>query len=207
MTTLALPGLDVPPFSCRLPEGEHAWGMDISTRRIALGIVQSHGPDARPDVGWFSHEIPQYGGGAPRLAGLLRDLPPFLHQWAAVAPPAAILVEQPYGQGKSRPHPQSYYVVGVVLAVLASEFPDAVTENVTPGAWKAEALGLGQGSAKKPTILRWAREVIEYTGQCPQCQAQGTGRCENACREHDEADALGVATSAAIRWSNARRLR
>lgn len=205
MSTLALPGIDVPPYSCRLDE--NVWGFDISTRRISLGIVEGQGLNARPDVGWFSLEVAQHGGGAHRLAGLLADFEPFVHRWAAAAPPAAVLVEQPYGQGKSRPHPQSYYVVGVVLAVLATAFPDAPVENVTPGEWKAEALGLGQGAARKPAILRWARTVIEYTGQCPKCNAEGSKPCDNACRAHDEADALGVATSAAIRWANDHRLR
>lgn len=205
MSTLALPGIDIPPYSCRLDV--NVWGFDISTRRIALGIVQGRGPLERPEVGWFSLEVVQHGGGARRLAGLLEALPPFVRRYAEVAPPASVLVEQPYGQGKSRPHPQSYYVVGVVLAVLATEFPDAPVANITPGEWKAEALGLGHGSARKPQILRWARDVAEYTGQCPKCNAVGSGNCDNACRAHDEADALGAATSAAIRWENTHRLR
>lgn len=202
---LTIPGLEVPPYSCRLDD--NVWGLDISTRRIALAIVQGRGAELRPEVGWFSLEVEQHGGGARRLAWLLEALPPWVRRYADVAPPAAVLAEQPYGQGKSRPHPQSYYVVGIVLAVLATEFPNAPVENVTPGEWKAEALGLGKGAARKPTILRWANDAVAYTGECPKCNAAGDAKCDNACRAHDEADALGVATSAAIRWAHDRSLR
>lgn len=189
----------------------NVWGLDVSTRRIALGVVQGRGPDAPPEVGWFSHEIEQLGGGAPRLARLLAELPSFLRRIGDVAEPAAVLVEQPFGQGKKRPHPQSYYVVGVVLAVLASEFGapagEAVVRVVEPTSWKADALGAGSGFATKPKVLRWARETIDYPGECPKCGGEGDKKCDASARAHDEADALGVATSAAIRWARDRRLR
>ena len=206
MDALTLPGVELPPLSCRLTD-ENVWGFDISTRRVSLGVVQGRGPAAPPELGWFSHEVRQDGGGARRLGALLEDLPPFLRRLAAVASPTAILVEQPFGQGKARPHPQSYYVVGAVLAVLAVEFPLADIAVVEPTSWKADALGVGAGFATKPAVLRWAQQTIGYTGDCPKCHGRGDKKCEEACRGHDEADALGVAACATIRWSRDRRLR
>lgn len=200
-----LPGVALPPLTCRLPD--NVWGLDLSTRRIALGVVQGAGPHRQPEVGWFSLEIVQHEGGASRLAGLLDALVPFVQRIATAAPPAAILAEQPYGQGKARPHPQSYYVVGVALAVLAREFPLADVQMVEPTSWKADALGAGAGFAKKPRILRWAQTTLDYTGDCPKCHGLGNAKCDHACRAHDEADCLGVATCAAIRWCRDRRLR
>lgn len=202
---LTLPGVELPPLSLRLTD--HVWGLDISTRRIALGVIQGHGAELAPEVGWFSHEVEQLGGGTGRLAGLLQALPEFFARVATVAPPAAILAEQPYGQGKARPHPQSYYVVGVVLAVLADAFPTATIDVVEPTSWKAVALGEGSGFATKPVVLAWAKQTVDYTGDCPKCHGHGVKKCDHACRAHDEADSLGVATSAAIRWCDARRLR
>lgn len=200
---LLIPGIEVPPLSCRLTG--NVWGFDCSTRRIALGVVQGQGLERSPETGWFSLEVRKAGGVASRLAPvdlawMFDALPPFLQRIAAKAPPAAVVVEQPFGMGKARPHPSSYYALAMLLAALAREVPDAPIEMVTPGEWKADALGAGQGSAHKPTILRWARTTLGYTGQCPKCEATGTGKCGEAARAHDEADALGVATSAAIRY-------
>jgi hypothetical protein len=215
VSTLPLPGVDVPaytppwqfaPRACRLTE--NVWGLDVSTRRIAVGVIQGVALNTEPEVGWFSHEVEQFDKNpARRLARMLETLPAFLDRLGGVAPPVAVLVEQPYGQGKSRPHPQSYYVVGVTLALLGQAFPDARIDVVEPTSWKRDALGEGKGFAKKPVLLAWARTVIDYPGDCRKCHGEGKGACDEACRAHDEADAIGVATCAAIRWSRDRRLR
>jgi hypothetical protein len=207
MDALTIPGVQLPPLSLRLNVGVNLWGVDASTRRIALSVVQGRGADEPPDTGWFSLEIEQLGGGAARAAGLLAALPPFVQRLATAAPPVGVLVEQPYGQGKARPHPQSYYIVGVVLASIAAQFPTARVDVVEPSSWKCEALGAGQGFAKKPAILRWARSTIDYPADCPKCHGEGAGNCDHPCRAHDEADSLGDATCAAMRWSTTGRLR
>lgn len=205
MSTLTLPGVEVPPYSCRLED--NVWGLDISTRRIAVGVVQGRGQDAAPEVGWFSHEVEQFDRDpARRLARLLETLPAFLRRLGSVAPPAGVLCEQPYGQGKARPHPQSYYVVGVTLALLGQAFTDARIDVVEPTSWKCDALGTGKGFAKKPAILAWATVTVGYPGDCRKCHGEGKD-CNEPSRAHDEADCLGVATTAAIRWSRDRRLR
>lgn len=205
--TLTLPGVEIPPYSCRLAIGCNVWGFDVSTRRIALAIVQGAGADEPPEVGWFSLAIEQLGGGAPRLAGVHRTLPPWMERFAEVAPPTTVLVEQPYGAGKARPHPQSYYVVGAVLLLCAVQFPRAVVDVIDPMSWKHDALGKGSGGAKKPKILAWAKSAVGYTGDCRKCHGEGTGSCDEASAAHDEADALGVATCATVRWANAHPLR
>jgi hypothetical protein len=203
---LTLPGVEVPPYSCRLDD--NVWGLDISTRRVSVGVAQGRGPGVAPEVGWFSHEVEQHQGDpARRLVRLAETLPPFLAHIASAAPPAAVLAEQPYGQGKSRPHPQSYYVVSVVLVALGQAFPDARIDVIDPTSWKCDALGAGKGAAKKPAILGWAQATLGYPGDCRKCHGEGKGRCDEACRAHDEADCLGVTTCAAIRWSRDRRLR
>lgn len=202
---LPLPGVEVPPLSCRLDV--NLWGFDISTRRIALGVVQSHDRKVVPEVGWFSYDVEQHSGGARRLAGIMDTFPTFVRRVAGVAAPTGLLLEQPYGQGKARPHPQSYYVVGVALAILAVEFPAAHLAVVEPTSWKCEALGEGKGFATKPMVLGWAQATLGYTGDCDKCHGLGKGKCDHACRAHDEADSLGVVTSAAIRWARDGRLR
>jgi hypothetical protein len=204
-SALTLPGVELPPYSLRLDV--NVWGFDVSTRRISLGVVQGHGLDEPPEVGWFSLTVDQLGGGAQRLAGLHASVPPFLRPKGEVAPPALIVAEQPYGQGKSRPHPQSYYVVGVLLGLCAVQFPEAKVDVIDPSSWKRDALGDGSGFAKKPQILAWAQATLGYPGDCRKCHAEGNKPCDEACIAHDEADCLGVVTSTAIRWASDHPLR
>jgi Holliday junction resolvasome RuvABC endonuclease subunit len=199
-----LPGVELPPVSLRL--SVNLWGIDCSTRRIALGVVQGRGPAEPPEIGWFSLNLPVLKGAA-RLAHLHDALPPFFSKVAAVAPPAGVLVEQPFGQGKARPHPQSYYVVGVVLCALGLDFGElGPVEVVEPSSWKKYAMGEGHGFAKKPAILAWAQRTVGYPGECPTCNADAPD-CDHACAAHDEADALGVVTCAAVRWAAGEPLR
>lgn len=201
---LTLPGVQTPPASLRL--GVNVWGLDVSTRRISVGVLQGTARDEPPEIGWFSLDVEQHGGGAARLAWLHDALPGFLGKLISAAPPRGVLVEQPYGQGKARPHPQSYYVVGVVLCALALDLRDVATvEVVDPSSWKRDALGQGHGFARKPEILAWAR-AAGYPGDCPRCGGQGRD-CDVPGRAHDEADALGVATCAGVRWAAGRSLR
>jgi Holliday junction resolvasome RuvABC endonuclease subunit len=198
---LTLPGLEVPPLSLRT--SDNLWGLDPSTVRYALGVVQGAGHNAAPDIGWFAEEIAQLDKGAYRLSDARARVTAMFEKVAAVAPPTGILVEQPYGSG-ARPHPELYYVVGVALEAAATMFPGIAIDVVEPSSWKAASMGQGYGFAKKPQILAWAQN-IGYPETCLRCNAEGEKDCKGVV--HDQADALGIATCAAVRWCAHRRLR
>lgn len=206
MSTVAptLPGIETPPQSLRLPGA--VWGFDCSTTVIALAIVNPQDDDT-PEVGTFIHGVRDRDKGARRLAALHDDLRPFLERFLPLAPPIAVLVEQPFGQGKARPHPQSYYIVSVVLTALAQALPDECAIGVIdPSSWKRDSMGDGHGFATKREILGWAL-AHGLAHDCHECHGEGEGDCPKAGPAHDEADALGVATAAAVRWAASGRLR
>lgn len=200
---LTLPGLEVPPISLRI-DGNF-WGVDPSTKRIALGVVQGH-ETTSSEIGWFSEAIEELDKGAFRLGDAKAKARAMFERVAEIAPPTGVLVEQPYGSG-ARPHPELYYVVGVVLAELADLFPSTAIDVVEPSSWKATAIGQGYGFAKKPAILAWA-QGIGYPETCLRCNSEprpGGKDCHGIA--HDRADSLGIATCAAVRWANDGRLR
>lgn len=215
MTTIPLLGVETPPTSLRLPVGTNIWGIDPSTHRIALMILQGRGMDTGPELGWFCLNVAPMDKGAYRLRELRRGLIPWMRRYAAVAPPAAVTIEQPFAGGDGtkgkralRPHPQSYYVVGVTLEACADAFGaiECDVGLIDPMSWKRDALGEGLGAAKKSQVLGWAQQH-GYPGDCPECHGQGrTSECK-PCEAHDIADAGGIATCTAVRYLAGRALR
>lgn len=215
MSTLPLLGVETPPTSLRLPVGVNVWGIDPSTKRIALVILQGRGRELPPEMGWFALAVAEMDKGPYRLRELRRELVPWMQRYAVVAPPAAVTVEQPFGGGDGgngrkvvRPHPQSYYVVGVTLEATADTFGGTECDvgAIDPMSWKRDALGAGLGAAKKSQILGWAQQH-GYPGNCPQCNGQGKTSDCRPCEAHDVADAAGIATCTAIRLLDGRPLR
>lgn len=178
MTALApLPGLEraQPPFSLRL-DGP-VWGFDPSTKRISLARLEPTHDDEEPTaLTWSTLSLSQ-ANGLHRLGRAYADISAWLPRDGA---PAAIYVEQPFAGKIEHVHPQSYFMVGVLLAALGNAYPLAQIETVTPAQWKAAALGKGHGFAKKPEIFAWAQQ-LGYSGAI-----------------EDEADAIGIATGGAV---------
>lgn len=166
-----LPGLD------QIPEVTAAvWGIDPSTKRIAVGLVL---PEHRMRVHTLS--LPT-GNLAYRLAGMHRDLMDWLPKLARhYGMPAHVLVEEPMGKTMSQVHPNSQRAVGVLLAALGGTLACPI-ELCVPGTWKARSVG--HGRASKDDVMAWAISACGYAGAL-----------------QDEADALGVAWTAALQTS------
>ena len=148
------------------------WGFDVSTRRISMGVLSADGSVAARTL-----SIEQ-GDPHKRLAYALREVIPWLRVPEA---PALVGVEQPFGASMNRVDPQSFYMVGIVLAAVGVVAP-AATEvlMLPPQSWKSRSVG--HGRAKKHEIMAWAREQHGYTGSL-----------------EDEADAIGVTIAAPVK--------
>lgn len=145
------------------------WGMDVSTRRLALAAVWENE--------FKVHTLNAVGNltGAERLAELYESTRFWVGVTAAAYPPTIVFVEQPVGRFLSPPLLHAVGVtMGATYAALAalyafpvSVIPVGVTE------WKKAAIG--NHLASKSQIMAWAQSY-GYTGS-----------------SQDEADALGIA--------------
>jgi Holliday junction resolvasome RuvABC endonuclease subunit len=151
--------------------------VDPSTRRISVGVID--GRDGMV-ISWDTQSLMQ-GLHHARLWKAVEALVPFFTGLRNTAPPALVVVEQPFAGGRHVPH-ESLHMLGVVLATLwGSLGMSAEVMMLSPTVWKSRALGKGRGFAKKPEIMQWAREACGYTGSL-----------------EDEADALGIATAGVL---------
>ena len=163
------------------------WGLDVSTRRVALAVQAEAG-------GGVSVGLLELAKGEPhvRLKLAFEALVPWL---TAHPRPSLVGVEQPFASSMSKVHPQSFYMVGIVLAAVGLVAPaECVVEMLPPGTWKARSVG--HGRASKPAILSWARRVHGLPRGCSSCgdglePAEGE-KCPRQSAAHDEADAIGV---------------
>lgn len=187
MNQQALSPTLLPPYGLELPGV--VWGLDPSTLRLSAGVIVPE-PSTGAYVHWQTCSYSQAGGMERRLASALGSLLPFLTDLRnECGTPMAVYLEQPFAGGDKpdkktgkvlRPHPHSYYFVGVVLCALGHLFADVPVTMIDPATWKAQAMGKGRGHAKKEEILAWAQGV-GYTGLL-----------------QDEADAIAIATAGAV---------
>lgn len=146
------------------------FGLDVSTHRVSLGVVRGD------ELAWRTCSLDRADSGVRRLAGAHRDLWPFLSGAVREYRPVQVGVEQPMGAKMAMVHPQSMYMVGIVLAVLGGVLePSVPVVMLPPPRWKRFAVG--HGAADKERVRLWARRS-GYTGLL-----------------QDEADALGVAVA------------
>jgi hypothetical protein len=146
-----------------------AWGVDISTKRIAIACVRA--------TDSYAEAVPCAGPPFDRLPCTRTATVELTLRLAADHPPVYVLVEQPGGRTVE---PQLWYSVGVALCgvlegLSRAEMAPALS-TVVPASWKACA-GLG-GGANKAAIAAFARERYGWEGA------------------QDEADALAIATCA-----------
>ena len=148
------------------------WGFDVSTRRISMGVLSADGSVAARTLS-IEQDVPH-----KRLGHALREVIPWLRIPDA---PALVGVEQPFGASMSRVDPQSFYMVGVLLAALGVIVPAGVEVlMLPPQSWKSRSVG--HGRASKLEVLEWARSEHGYTGSL-----------------EDEADAIGVTIAAPVK--------
>lgn len=180
-TQMALdPGLG-PPRSLRTLT-DPCWGIDPSSLRVSLAVV----PAGAGEVVVMTRSLPKASMGLSRwYAESHAVLVPWLEEMAARFPPGLVLLEEPFSHGKSHVHPTSNRMLGVLLAALGRALgsPVELVELIGPQSWKARALGKGHGHAKKDEVMAWARDAAGYQGEL-----------------QDEADAIGIATAAALQW-------
>jgi len=159
--TLGQSELFVPQPTKKLivPAGRNAWwGVDSSTKRVAIGVVNAAGER----YGNIAAIEPSEG--ATRLAAIYRRTVMLSAEYLQVADlPGVIVVEAAAGFGK-RPNPELAYAVGAVLAGLGAACPGVSVQMVIGSKWKLEVCGFGGIKKPKPTakeeyaVLKWARE-------------------------------------------------
>lgn len=179
MTALGQAELFVPAPRRRMIVGKGQtawWGVDPSTRRLALAGVSAEG-------GW-AHQVPFVKlSGAPRLAAIRAETMHLVTLAAeSYALPGVVAVEQPGGKSINWP---LYLAVGVIVeAVYEALLPfcgGVEVELIAPATWKKRACGRGdiykpkRGDSHEYGVLTWAREQ-GYAGS-----------------SWDEADAWGIA--------------
>lgn len=164
----ATAGLALPPAT---PDRENAaerrrwfWGIDPSTVRISVAVVDPNGEKWQVRTHSFTRHPAR---SLERVECIRRETDQFLRTLAHVFLPAFVLVEEPGGKWVE---PQLQYAVGAILSCVPIVGPGTLVPVST---WKLH--GLGHGATKKPEILRWARRK-GYEGNL-----------------QDEADALGIA--------------
>lgn len=164
------------------------FGIDPSTKRIALGIRQ--GGEARAFTLTLSPAV-----GARRLGESLGLIVDWVRlRTADNGAPHGVFIEDPWAPpGRAKGVKEANQMLGVTLAALYVALdPAPPIVMLEASTWKAEC-GVG-GGAGKAKILRWARAELGYSGQCDHCFSEGD-KCKYAGPAHDEADSLGVATA------------
>jgi hypothetical protein len=193
---LGLEGGLTPPRSLTGLDGP-VWGVDPSSLRMAFGAllpeyalaVPPFEParvmrTAEPTVVWSTVSLPRKLEGAWWFTLSYRAIVDRVDELrCAWGVPALVLVEEPFASGQARVHPTSNRMLGVLLAALGHVLGQAVrVELVHSNTWKLLAMGKGNGHAKPPAYLEWAREQADYTGEL-----------------EDEAAAIGIATAAGVK--------
>lgn len=170
-----------PPVSLRL--GDPVWGIDPSTLRVSVGILEPRAL-AAPTLSWRTCSLPRKSPDPARwFAGALGVLVPFFRGLVdAYGVPILVDVEEPFAGGKTRVHPSSNRMIGVILAALGHVLgAQAESRLVQPNVWKSRGLGQGFGTCTPAVYTAWARDVAGYTGEL-----------------EDEAAAIGIATAAGV---------
>ena len=134
------------------------WGVDSSTKRVAIAAVDSEGERYGSIVSIERLE------GAARLAKIYSRTAELCERLLVSDRPGVIVVEAAAGFGK-RPNPELAYAVGAVLAGVGAACPGVCVQMVIGSKWKLEVCGFGGIKKPKPTdkeeyaVLKWAREA------------------------------------------------
>lgn len=194
MTAIAQQELFEAPARTRVivPAGcDSWWGVDSSTKRVAIGVCRQEGDRVRRDV---RSAIFPTGTGAVRLAAIYAATRALALDLAATYRPGLILVEQPSGSDRAVNH-ELEYAVGVIQAAIYDGAYSAIghapgMDTVVSGWWKARACGAGNiyKTYKPPGATRKKLLPLEEYGVMKWARLQGYQG-----DSWDEADALGIA--------------
>lgn len=159
--TLGQENLFLPSPTRRLivrPGATAWWGVDSSTKRVAIGMVDAAG--ARSGAVASLPTLP----GAHRLAAIYESTYSLACELRRSLMPGVVVIEEAAGFGK-RPNPELAYAVGAVLTAVARALPETCIERVAGSKWKLAVCGFGGIKKPKPTsrepyaVLEWARGV------------------------------------------------
>lgn len=180
-----------------IPAGCTAWwGVDGSTKRVAIGACTGEPPDVRRAVRMAAFTTRE---GAPRLSNVYAETRALAMRLAERYPPGIILVEQPSGAVRNL---ELEYAVGVIQAAVYDGVYQALghaptMDTVTSSWWKLRACGRGDiskyvktpGARRKKLlpleeygVMQWAR-LVGYQGSSWD-EADALAMAEAARREH-----------------------
>lgn len=156
-------------------------GIDAQTTRVSLAMLAPGyaGPMA------FTLSLDNTGSSGARAWKALAALVPWLQGHALEVTPVAIALETVNPKATFGNKQPQLEMLGIVKAALWRVWPAVEVVEVFPNSWKAAALGKGQGHAKKPAVVAWARVACGWE--------------PGPTAPDDEADALGVATWMALK--------
>ncbi len=150
------------------------WGIDVAVERVDVGLVAADGR-------WQTNStvLPKRLSGSLRLATLFHQTRTFASALAEHFPPLIVYVENPTGRF---PNPPLMMAAGIIRTAIYDGLHQLYAhpvdvEMIAVKDWKKVALGYGNSS--KEQVLAWARQ-LGYEGT------------------QDGADALGIATAAAL---------
>lgn len=184
------------PKSLIVPRGHGTWwGVDGSTRCVALGVA---GPDSL-----VARSVPFAGlEGGQRLSAIYAETRGLAEEIAAGGQlPGIIGVEQPSGSGQQVNH-ELEFAVGVIIAavydgvVAACGMPPAM-RLIVGSWWKARSCG--NGSAKKTKKVAGKKRPVKL--ELEEYEVMRWARLNGyAGGSWDEADALGMAEAMRGEW-------
>lgn len=165
-----------------LPQtGFRVWGIDPSSKRLAVAVVEGDGSFAATNV-----RLAENPNREARFADAHAAQVDYLKQ---LPTPALVFIEEPFVPRDRRQVPTHLLMYGVTLAALGEVLMGVPVTELTASQWKAQAMGKGNGFAKPAQYLEWAQS-IGYEG-----------------RVEDEAAALGVAIGGAHLYLSQERSR
>lgn len=171
----------IPPADLLPQVSFRVWGIDPSSKRIALATVEGDGSFAVDNV-----RLTENDDRVLRFADGYAEQVEFFKRFPA---PAMVFLEEPFVPRDRRQIPTHLLMYGVTLAALGDVLGSVPVLEMTASQWKARAMGQGNGHAPKEAILAWAQSV-GYGG-----------------RIQDEADALGIAIGGAQLYLSQERSR
>lgn len=148
------------------------WGVDVSTKRVAIAAVPGDDTDAATTVVEFPAAVRSCGkGDTGDLYGVYTLVRLAAVRFSWDYPPTAIIVEKPAGKVVT---PVLWLTVGATITAL-QHFPGLLVTTLPVGTWKRWSVG--RGDASKADVAAWALETFGHED------------------DQDVADALGVAVA------------
>lgn len=158
-----------------LGSAEYVWGVDPSTKRVAIGAADRERVH-EVTLCEFDRKLKS----APRMADIYARTHGAALRFARRFPPIYVWVEQPMAFGRPV-EPQLMYAVGVIqlalFVALRDLYPHPVTvEPIQIAEWRKLAFGEGKGNVKKARYLDLMRPLGYEGDDLDECAAWGIAR-------------------------------